>query len=142
MRSGCLDQFADLWPLVAGEVVHDDDISGLEFGNQHFVDIGFKSIPVDRPVENPWGDEAAYCERAGEGGCLPVSVRHSDPEPLTARAAAAPPRHVGGGPGFVDEDQPLRIEIELILEPLLAARQDVGTVLFAGMRRLFLSVIL
>ena len=41
-------------------------------------------------------------------------------------------RHVGRCPGLVDEDQPLGIEIELPLEPLLATLQDVGAFLFGG----------
>jgi hypothetical protein len=46
-------------------------------------------------------------------------------------------RHVGRGPGFVDEDEAGRIKIELALEPLLAPLQDVGMALFAGVRSLF-----
>ena len=45
------------------------------------------------------------------------------------------------GPGLVDEHQPVRIEIELALEPVLAPLQDVGAVLLGGVRRLFLRVI-
>jgi hypothetical protein len=50
--------------------------------------------------------------------------------------------HLGGGPGLVEEHQPGRVEIELLLEPVLAALQDVGAALFVRVRRLFLSVIL
>jgi hypothetical protein len=39
-------------------------------------------------------------------------------------------RHVGGRPGLIDEHKTLRVEIELAVEPVLAAFQDVGTVLF------------
>jgi hypothetical protein len=49
-------------------------------------------------------------------------------------------RHVGGGPGLVDEDQSLGIEVELILEPLFAPGQDVGAILLGGVRGLFLRV--
>jgi hypothetical protein len=41
-------------------------------------------------------------------------------------------RHVGGGPGLVDEDQPLGMEIELTVEPFLALLQDVRAVLLGG----------
>ena len=50
------------------------------------------------------------------------------------------PRHIGLRPGLVDEDQPLGIEIRLAIEPGPAPPQDVGTVLLAGVRRLFLRV--
>ena len=47
--------------------------------------------------------------------------------------------HVGRRPGFVDEHQSRRIEVELAVEPRLALAQDVGTVLLdrvAGLYRM------
>ena len=35
--------------LVAGEVVHDDEVAGPEFRHEHLVDIGLEGVPVDRP---------------------------------------------------------------------------------------------
>jgi hypothetical protein len=49
-------------------------------------------------------------------------------------------RHVGGGPGFIDEDQPVGVEVDLILKPLFALDQDVRAILFGGVRGLFLRV--
>jgi hypothetical protein len=53
-------------------------------------------------------------------------------------------RHVGRRPGFVDEHQPVGVEVEvdLVLEPVPATAQDVGPVLLGGVRGLFLRVIL
>jgi hypothetical protein len=48
--------------------------------------------------------------------------------------------HVRRGLGFVDEDKALRIEIELALEPDFAPLQDVGPILLARVRGLFLRV--
>ena len=45
------------------------------------------------------------------------------------------------GPGLIDEDQTLRIEIELSVEPALALPQDVGTILLDRVPGLFLRVI-
>jgi hypothetical protein len=50
-------------------------------------------------------------------------------------------RHVGRGPSFVDEDEAVGVEVELAVDPRLAARQDVGPILLAGVGRLFLRVI-
>jgi hypothetical protein len=69
-------------------------------------------------------------------------MRDADPQPLAAPTAPVAARHVGGSPCLVDEDQPLGIEIELILEPLFATRQDIGAILLEGVRGLFLRVIL
>jgi hypothetical protein len=41
-------------------------------------------------------------------------------------------RHVGGRPGFVNEDETMSIEIELVVEPGLSAPQDVRAILLAG----------
>ena len=49
-------------------------------------------------------------------------------------------RHVGGRPGLVDEDQPVRVKVELVVEPSLPQLQDVGAVLLDSVRSLFLRV--
>jgi len=48
--------------------------------------------------------------------------------------------HVGRGPGFVDEDEPFGIEIDLAVEPVMSLLQDIGTVLLDSMASLFLRV--
>ena len=45
--------------------------------------------------------------------------------------------HVRRGPGFIDEDQPLRIKIWLGFKPRLTPDQDVRPILFARMAGLF-----
>lgn len=49
--------------------------------------------------------------------------------------------HVGRGPGLVDEDEALGVEVELAVEPGLALAQDVRAVLLARVPDLFLRVI-
>lgn len=66
-----------------------------------------------------------------------MAMRDTDPKPLAAPATPMATRHVGRGSGLVDEHQSIRVEIELILAPLLAADQAVGAVLFGGVRSLF-----
>jgi hypothetical protein len=51
-------------------------------------------------------------------------------------------RHVGGGPRLVDEDEAIRIEVELTLKPSLALPQDIRAILLRGVGSLFLRVIL
>ena len=59
---------------------------------------------------------------------------------LASPATAMAPCHVGGCPGLVDEDQLVRVEIELALEPFLATLQDVGRILLRRLACLFLRV--
>jgi len=64
-------------------------------------------------------------------------MRHAHPKPLAALAAAMAARHVGRGPGFIDEDEALGVEIGLAVEPGLPALQDIRPILLAGVRGLF-----
>ena len=69
-----------------------------------------------------------------------MSVRHAHAQTLAARTAAIAPGHVGAGPAFIDEHQPVGVEVDLSLEPRPALLQDIRAVLLGGMRRLFLRV--
>ena len=77
----------DLRPLVAGEVVHDDDVAGPEFGNKELLDIGFERDRVDGAVEYERRNEAVKAEAADEGCRFPMAVRDGSyqPFPLGAR---------------------------------------------------------
>ena len=46
-------------------------------------------------------------------------------------------RHLGGGAGFIDEDQLLRIKIGLSVEPVLPALGHVGPILLARVSAFF-----
>ncbi len=55
-----------------------------------------------------------------------MAVGHAHAQSLAAGSPSMAARHVGGRPGLVDEDQALRIEVELAVEPGLPPLQDVG----------------
>lgn len=66
-----------------------------------------------------------------------MAMREANTQPFAALAAAISASHVGLGPGFVDEDEPLGIEIRLRFEPVDPLLQDVWPALLAGVSRLF-----
>ena len=68
-------------------------------------------------------------------------MRHAHAQSLAPRAAASATRHVGRGPGLVDEDEAFGVEIELRIEPVLSALQNVWPILLCGVRSLFFHVI-
>jgi len=127
-------------PLVAGQIVHHNDVARLEFGDENLFDIDLKSVPVDRTIEHKGRRNPADPNPGDEGRCLPVSMRDAGTQPLPARAAPMCASHVRRGPGLVDENETLGIKVELALEPVLSPLQDVGTILLAGVRSLFLRV--
>jgi len=74
---------------------------------------------------------------ADEGRRLPVAEGRVRDQALAFLAAAIARRHVGRGPGLVDEHQPPRIEPLLLLPPGGAGRDDVRPVLFGGAQGFF-----
>jgi hypothetical protein len=69
-----------------------------------------------------------------------MPVRDRRPAPLALGRPAAKPCHLGVRPGLVNEDQPVGVEVELSVEPVLAPGSDVRARLLARVSRLFLCV--
>ena len=69
-----------------------------------------------------------------------MAVRDLGDQPLAARRPAVQARHVGLGPGLVDEDQARRIDAALIFAPARPVAAYVRAILLARDERLFLSV--
>ena len=63
---------------------------------------------------------------------------YAHPQPLAPAAAAVTARHVGRRPGFVDQDETRRVEVELAIEPVLARFQDIGAILLGRVTGLFM----
>jgi hypothetical protein len=136
-RACSLDRRANAGAAMSRQIVHDDEIARIERWHQHLFDIGQEGIAVHRAVEDHGRGQAAQPQRSGEGGCLPVAVRHGRAAALPPFGAASEPGHLGGRTGLVDEDQALGVEIRLLVEPRPAPRGDVGPFLLAGVRRFF-----
>ena len=49
------DQVAHLGPLVAGEIVHDDNVARPQRRGEKLLDVSFEDLGVDRPIEDEWG---------------------------------------------------------------------------------------
>lgn len=56
--------------FVAAEVVHDDDVAGLEHWNELLFDIGAEAFAVDRTVEDARSGELVATQGAEEGGTV------------------------------------------------------------------------
>jgi len=69
-----------------------------------------------------------------------MAVRNRGAQAFPFGSATVSSRHIRGGPGLVDENELLRIEIELGFEPRPTALQDIWPILLGRVRGLFLSV--
>ena len=67
---------------------------------------------------------------------MPAALQHLGEEPLTLRAATVAARHIGLGPGLIDEDenQARWIDPVLILLPARPPTGHVRTILLAGVQ--------
>jgi len=135
--AGCLDEVADSGGFVGAEIVHDDNVTGLEHGHQLLLDIGPEALSVDRPVEDTRRHQPVAAQRAEEGQRAPVAVWGEAAQALASRSPAAQRCHVGLDPRLVDEHQPPWIETGLERAPALSAPGNVGTCLLKGEQRFF-----
>src|SRR5580765_6172767 len=135
------DGAAHAFDAVRGEIVHHHDIAGPERWREYLFDIGQEALAIHGAVQEQRRSHSGEAQSRGKGCHFPVAMRHAGPAAFAARTAPVPPRHLGVRTRFVNEDETLRLEIGLVLEPRFAAPYDIGAVLFVGMRRLFLTVI-
>ncbi len=126
------DRLANGFGLVTCEVVHDDDIAGLECGQETPLHIEPEAFAVDGAVDEPGCVDAIMTQGRQEGHGSPLAVRHLGREPLAARRPAPERRHIGLGPGLVDEDQTLRRDGWAVFLPLRPPAPDVRAVTFTG----------
>src|SRR5690606_2836249 len=110
-------------------------------GDQHLLDVGQERRAVHGPVEHHGRGQAGQSQAGGECRGLPMAVRHARPATLSPAGTTSQAGHLRTGSGLVNEDQPLRIEVDLTVEPGAPSREDVRTLLLRGVRRLFLYVI-
>ena len=135
--AGGLDGLANGLPFVAGQIIHDDDVTGRELGHEYLGHIGGKGIAVDGAIDHHGCHHAGIAQPGDERRRFPVAMGNAGAKPLTTSAPAMPACHVGAGPRLVDEHQSIRIKIELTLEPGPAPAKDVGPLLLGGVRGLF-----
>jgi len=105
--------------------------------DEHVLNIDPEAFAIDWPVEHPWRIDAVAAQGGEECHGLPVSVGNLSRQALTARSPPAQRPHIRLGPGFIDEDQPPRINAALEGLPPPALAGDAGMVLLARQHGFF-----
>ncbi len=123
--------------LVTAQVIDDDDVAGLEGGDEKLLHICRKADGVDGAIEDHWGVDPVVSKSGQEGHGFPVTVRRFGIEPLAPWAPSVGPRHVGFGPGLVNKHQAFGIDLSLVALPTLAPPRNVRPVLLAGQHAFF-----
>ena len=124
-------------PLVAAQIVHNDDIARDERRQQTLFDRGQEAGAVDRAIKDTRSGQPVVAQRRHEGQRLPVAVGPGRSQPLAPGAAAMATGHVGLGPGLIQEHEATWIQLALPALPPAAAAHDVRPVLLGGHQAFF-----
>jgi len=101
------------------------------------VDVSRKRFCVDRTVKHPGRIDPVMAQGSDKGHGIPIPVRRKPLQPLAFLCPATQGRHVGLGPGFVDEDQTVWLNPTLIAFPPGSKPRDVGALLLDRQRGFF-----
>lgn len=125
---------------MGGQVVHHDNVTVAQRRPQDPFDISEEGRTAHGAVERHRSGDTRQPESADEGRRLPVPMGNRRAAAFSSRRAAIHPGHLGGRAAFIDEDQPLRVQVRLGIEPSLTAGGYVRSILFGSVRRLFFRV--
>ena len=137
VRTG--DGLAHGLALVAGEIVENDDVTGLQGRDPMLLDPGVEGAAVDRPVEDAGRAQPVVAQPRQEGQGAPAPMRCKPLQTPACRRPAPQRGHVGLDPGLVHEHQSARFQPapeRLPSSPLAGHR---GPGLLKGEQRFFQS---
>ena len=128
--------------LVAGQIVHDDNIARPQRRGENLFDISPEDVTVHGAIEDIRGGDAGGAQTGDKSGGFPVTVGHRGQQAQTSGASARAPGHVGCRRGLVEEHQMLRVESGLAPDEGVAGLGHVTTLLLSGVQAFFLRVML
>jgi hypothetical protein len=134
------DRLAHRLSPVGAEIVEDHDVARLQRRDEELFDIGVEALAVDGPVEQAGRVDAVVAQGGEESRGLPLALRDLVDEALSPWRPAAQAGHIGLRPGFIDEDQPSKVDEPLIESPSFAVATYVRAILLACDKGLFLTV--
>ena len=139
-RPALLEDRCGFLALVAGEVVEDDHVAGLQRRRELGLDIGLEDLAVHRAVDHPRCGQSVMTQGGDEGLGAPMAEGRLHLQPLSPTCPASEPGHLGGRSSFVDKHQPLWAPLHprlAVHRPYPALSNDVSAIGFARQQRFF-----
>ena len=112
-----------------------DDVAWLQRRNQELLDVAAEDRPIDRSLDDARLGQRIDPERSKECERAPAPIGREAKKTLSFWGPTADRRHGGLDPGFIDEDEPCRIEARAHPSPSLAPSGDVGALLLSREER-------
>ena len=131
------DRLADNEHLVDVEVVHDDDVAGIDPWPETFLHEAKKGRPVHGGLARHDLRLLAEADGADERDRLPRTEWPRAGDAMTAQRATVLTAHPGFDEGFVDEDEAAQVRFLEERAEFLSAFVMLGRVAFDGDERLF-----
>ena len=131
------DGFFHASHLVAAEVVQDHDVPGLQRGTQKLPHPGQEEFPIHRPVGDQRSRQLIVPQSGKKSGRLPIAIGGRCDAALPPGRAAIAPRHVGRGPGLIDEHELSCVHVRLHRVPGAPRHLHVLALLLAGVQSFF-----
>lgn len=130
--AGLFDEFPDTVHFMGSQIVHDDQLTGLQLRTQDVFQISPEDIAIggcfDRHCSHPSGntDRSQHRQRS------PAAGRNSFVDARAIQPTSITPRHFRGDAALVNEDELRRIDLSGFLPPELALCFDSLAVLLGG----------
>ena len=127
--SGSFNGQSSTLRLVAAEIVHHDQIAGVQSRSQKGFAESREANTVHGTVKNHRGARPIQSNRMHKRACLPATSRNSLNKSLTAERPATKPREVCLQPGFIEKYESFGIYARLAREPVGTFTGDVLSIL-------------
>lgn len=131
------DGFFHSGHLVAAEVVEDHHVAGLQGGTQKLPHPGQEQFAIHRPVGDQGRGQSIVPQTRKKRGRLPIAIRGRCDASLSSGRATIAARHVGRGPGFIDEYEFSYVQVRLSRAPRAPRHLHVLALLLAGVQSFF-----
>lgn len=136
----CFNGCDDARAFVAGEVIHHHHVAWPQHFDQLLFHPGLEQCAVDRSLDAQRSHKACRTQCSQEGRRFPATVGYCFGQTCSTKAAAIGAAHVRLGPRFVEENDAVRIELQLFGEPLSTSFGNIFATLFGRQTRLFFRV--
>jgi len=114
-RPGCPDEANRPHAAMEGDLIRQDDIAQLQFGNEKMLDIQVPDLTIDGPLDHHRGAHPGQAQRADDRNVAARFGRFSDSRTLASRRTRINTRHGAMDPEFINKDQAPHIQAALLL---------------------------
>jgi len=130
--AGLFNEFPDTIDFMGSQIVHDDQLTGLQLRTQDVLEISPEDIAVGGRFDRHRSHPAGNTNRSQHCQCPPASGRNSFFDARAVQRTSITPRHFRGDAALVNEDELRGIDLSGFLLPKLALRFDSLAVPLSG----------